>query len=381
MLDRKFIDRSAMAKEVAVVVGTRPGIIMLAPVVHALTAMGVANFVIHTGQHYSPAMDSELFEDLGLPHPAYRLQNVADKPTHGGQTAAMLEGCERVLMERRPRLLLVNGDANTNLAGALAARKLHIGLGHIEAGERSFDWRMPEEHNRRMMDHISELLFASGEKAAAQLRKECVPGEVHVTGNTIVDAAVKHARLADEKSTALRDFGLEPERYILATAHREENVDVPEHLEAIIRGIDAAAGASGLKAVFVAHPRTIKRISQFGLQGIVGEGSNIVLRDAVRYLDFVQLLKNARLVLTDSGGVQQEAYIHRRPAVTMRKNTEWTETLENGANRLADPSDVGNIGRAVHEALAVRISAWPDVFGDANAAERIAAIAARFIEA
>ncbi|QKV18775.1 non-hydrolyzing UDP-N-acetylglucosamine 2-epimerase [Oricola thermophila] len=380
MSDIKFIDRSDMAKEVAVVVGTRPGIIMMAPVIHALTELGVPNFVIHTGQHYSPAMDSELFEDLRLPKPAFHIEDVAGKKTHAGQTAVMLEGCEAALMERRPRLVLVNGDANTNLAGALAARKLHVGVGHIEAGERSFDWRMPEEHNRRIMDHISELLFASGEKAAAQLRKESVPGEIHVTGNTIVDASLNHANLADRHSDALNRIGLEPGSYILATSHREENVDVPGNLEAILRGIGEAARSADLKALFLAHPRTVKRIEQFGLADLVGPDSGIVMREAIRYLDFIKLLKSARIVMTDSGGVQQEAYIHRRPTVTMRKNTEWTETLETGANRLANPESAQEIREAALAALGADIASWPDIFGDGQAAKKIAMIAKEFVD-
>lgn len=239
---------------------------------------------------------------------------------------------------------------------------------------------MPEEHNRRIMDHISELLFASGEKAAAQLRKESVPGTIHVTGNTIVDASLNHANLADRHSDALNQTGLEEGAYILATSHREENVDVRENLEAILRGIGEAARSAGMKALFLAHPRTVKRITQFGLDNLVGDDSAIILREAIRYLDFIKLLKSARIVMTDSGGVQQEAYIHRRPTVTMRKNTEWTETLESGANRLANPESAQEIRDAALAALAADIRDWPDVFGDGRAARRIAEVAKAFIE-
>lgn len=381
MDDRKFLTREEQAREVAVIVGTRPGIIMLAPVIHSLESHGVPYFVIHTGQHYSPAMDADLFEDLNLPKPQFHLSDVWQKRTHGGQTAIMLEGCESALLERKPRLVLVNGDANTNLAAALAARKLHIAVGHIEAGERSFDWRMPEEHNRRIMDHISELLFASSDKAAAQLKSESVVGNVHVTGNTIVDASLSHLELAEAKSAALSNLGLEPNQYIVVTSHREENVDVPEILASILDGASGAAQALGVVAVLVAHPRTLKRLEQFGLMERAQADRNIILQEAVRYLDFLLLLKNARLVMTDSGGVQQEAYIHQRPAVTLRNNTEWIETLDNGGNRLSGAGDAAAITRAAHAALSAEITSWPEIFGDGRAADRIARISADYLDA
>ncbi len=377
---KKFFFQSDLNKEVCVIVGTRPGIIMLAPVIHALSKSNIPYFIIHTGQHYSGAMDSELFEDLDLPQPLYHLDGVAEKKTHGGQTAAMLEGCETALIERRPRLVLVNGDANTNLAGALAARKLRLGVGHIEAGERSFDWRMPEVHNRRMMDHISDLLFTTNEKGAKQLRRESVQGQIYVTGNTIVDASLRHARMASLNSNILEKLGLEKNQYILVTSHREENVDDPDRLKNILLGASLAADKTSLPAIFVMHPRTKKRLKEFNIIEDNKLGSNIILIDSVRYLDFMHLLINSSIVLTDSGGVQQEAYIHHKNAVTMRDNTEWTETLENGGNRLSGVDCIDRIVECAMQANGECTDVWPEIFGDGKAAERIITIASEFSE-
>ncbi|RMD60226.1 UDP-N-acetylglucosamine 2-epimerase (non-hydrolyzing), partial [Candidatus Parcubacteria bacterium] len=177
---KKVFDSGELEPKIGVVVGTRPGIVMFAPIIHALRAKNVPHFVIHTGQHYSPNMDDVFFRDLNLPTPDYRLEGVAECLTHGAQTATMLEGIEAILLKERPKLVLVGGDANTNLAGGLAARRLRIGVGHVEAGERSFDWRMPEEHNRRILDHISDLLFATDDRSVAHLRKESVQGAIHI---------------------------------------------------------------------------------------------------------------------------------------------------------------------------------------------------------
>ena len=357
--------------EICVVVGTRPGIIMLAPVIHQLAQRNIPHYVVHTGQHYSPFMDSELFEDLNLPEPAFHLKDIDKKPTHGTQTAAMIEGCEAAFLQRRPALVLVNGDANTNLAAALAARKLRICLGHIEAGERSYDWRMPEEHNRRMMDHISELLFATNAKAQTILHGEKVPGQVHISGNTIADASFNHAIIAQKHAKVLEKYDLEHGQYIVMTSHREENVDDRDKLRAIIEGAQKLAKISGYKILFLAHPRTQKRIGEFNLNDIVEKSTAIEVMDALRYLDFMQLLVNSRMVLTDSGGVQQEAYLHKRPCVTMRDNTEWIETLENGGNRLSGADNPEIIAKMGMEALSIGEIEWPQIFGDGKAAKRI----------
>lgn len=372
MLDctKKFISSHKLTKEICIIVGTRPGIIMLAPVIHTLIKKNSPFFVIHTGQHYSTNMDSALFEDLKLPAPNYHLKNTSLKVTHAGQTASMLEGCEEIFLLRKPKLVLVNGDANTNLAAALAARKLRIAVAHVEAGERSFDWLMPEEHNRRIIDHISELLFATSEQGVQQLEKESVLGKIYITGNTIVDASLNHALFA-EKESCFEHYPIKPKEYLLLTTHREENVDVYNKLKTIIGGALLAAKRCNLPVLFIAHPRTIKRLKEFNLYTTLQEQKEIIFCEALRYLEFLQLLMQAAVVLTDSGGVQQEAYIHKRPCVTLRENTEWSATLVDGCNRLSGADDPYEIVRCVEEALYLHCSDWKPIFGDGFAAEKI----------
>jgi len=375
----KVLNADELKPECAVVLGTRPGIVMMAPIIHEMRRRNVPHFVIHTGQHYSANMDAQFFTDLELPAPEYRLNGVAERRTHGGQTAAMLEGVEAVLLERRPCFLLVGGDANTNLAAALAARKLHIGVGHVEAGERSYDWRMPEEHNRRIIDHIADHLFATGEPSVRNLKAEGIRGEVHLVGNPIVDASLQFGKLARGRSMALRRFGLEPRRYALLTTHREENVDVLENLRGELQGVSAAAQAVGLPVLFLAHPRTQKRLCEFGLAQWAQALPSVRVEEAVGYLDFMALLVDSALMFTDSGGVQQEACIHHVPCVTLRENTEWTQTLENGANRLAG-CDPERIVAAAREALGSRTD-WPVPFGDGTTARQIVDVAESVIAA
>lgn len=377
MHDIKVLSSEDLMPEIGIALGTRPGIVMFAPIIHEFRRRMLRHFVVHTGQHYSSNMDSQLFQDLDLPAPDYRLSGVAEKRTHGGQTAAMLEGVEAILLDRRPGFFLVGGDANTNLAGALAARKLHITVGHIEAGERSYDWRMPEEHNRVVIDHISDHLFATGVHSVAHLRRENVRGEIHLVGNPIVDASLRHFALAADKSDALQRFGLKARGYALLTIHREENVDVAANLRAALDGVSKAAQAVQLPVLFLAHPRTRKRLAQFGLEEWTATLPEVALVDAVGYLDFLALLGAARLVFTDSGGVQQEACIHHVACVTLRDNTEWAETLESGANRLTG-CDPQRIVVAAQEALAVERN-WPVPFGDGTSAQRIGDVAEEII--
>jgi UDP-N-acetylglucosamine 2-epimerase (non-hydrolysing) len=374
----KVLDTSSLKKVVAIIVGTRPGIVMFAPIIKAMHNLGVPCLIIHSGQHYSPNMDAQFFKDLELPEPHYRLEGVAERKTHGAQTAAMLEGIEAILIKEHPRLVLVGGDANTNLAGALAARKLQIQVGHVEAGERSFDWRMPEEHNRRILDHISEYLFTTNVKGKAHLEREAVMGKILVTGNPIVDASLQHLSLARAKSRALERLGVTSKNYALLTTHREENVDYRERLTGILQGVSQAAEALGMEVLFLAHPRTLKRLKEFQLMEWAESLSGLRITEAVGYLDFLNLLANARLVFTDSGGVQQEAYIHQVPAVTLRDNTEWIETLENGGNRLAG-NDPQRILQAAREACAA-VCKWPAPFGDGTTAQKIALITQEILE-
>lgn len=369
-----------MKKKICVVVGTRPGIIMMAPIIQELIKRKVPHFLIHTGQHYSPEMDTDLFQDLNLPNPDFRIEGISNHKTHATQTGAMMAGCEGIFMENRPSLVIVNGDANTNLAAALAARKLGIPLAHSEAGERSYDWRMPEEHNRRIMDHISELLFATNQHAFDVLKSENVPGRVFVTGNTIVDASIMHAKISGQKSSVLEDYKLRSGEYVLFTTHRQENVDDPNTLAAIVNGVDLGLKSLGLKGAFPIHPRTKKNLELFGLMELVNLSNNIITMPPMRYLCFLELLKNSSMVVTDSGGVQQEAFIHMRPCVTVRTTTEWNETVEKKGNVIAGASDPEHIAHKIKESAHNKEIEWGAVFGEVGVSARIVDICLDFLK-
>jgi len=371
----KALSAEDLQPKACVVLGTRPGIVMLSPVIRELERAGLPFFVLHTGQHYSHDMDRRFFEDLELREPEHQLDLAGAGGGHGAQTGEMLRACEEVLVAERPRLVLVGGDANTNLAGALAARKLHIRVGHVEAGERSYDWRMPEEHNRVIIDHISEYLFTTNEKGLENLRADGVRGEVVVTGNPIVDATAQNLGIAGRRSRVLERLGLAPSGHAVLTAHREENVDSPEVLSAILDGAARVAAEVCAPVVFPAHPRTRRRLAEFGLEERAAALPGVLLVEPLGYLDFLRLVACAGLVLTDSGGVQQEACILRVPCVTLRDVTEWTETVRLGANALAgcDPEAIAACARAM---IAVERD-WADPFGDGRAARRIVAVVER----
>jgi UDP-N-acetylglucosamine 2-epimerase (non-hydrolysing) len=358
-----------LESKVCVVLGTRPGIVMLSPVIRELIRRQAPYFVLHTDQHYSRNMDRQFFEDLGLPEPQHRLSGVAGQTLHGSQTAAMLSGCEQVFIAERPCLVLVGGDANTNLAAALAARKLHTQVGHVEAGERSMDWRMPEEHNRVVIDHISEYLFTTNEKASENLRREAVRGRIIETGNPIVDAIRENLDLAARRTAIAAELDLEPEHYVLMTVHREENVDSRAGLESILRGIELVTTTLPHRVLFVVHPRTQRRLREFGLEALAASIDGLRMVPAVGYLAFLSLLSRAALVLTDSGGVQQEACLLQVPCVTMRETTEWIETVAIGANMLVGTTPETILKGATEMLQAPR--QWENPFGNGTAAVRI----------
>jgi len=368
----KVLPQNELQNKICLIIGTRPGIVMFSPLIRAFKESKVAFFVIHAGQHYSYNMDKQFFEDLNLPQPEYKLEDVKNCKFHGEQTARMLEGIEKILLKEKPKIVLVGGDANCNLAGALAARKLHIKVGHVEAGERSYDWRMPEEHNRRIIDHISEYLFCTNEKSKQNLLKENILGKVFVSGNPIVDAAYQNKEIAKQKSTILTQWELKENNYFILTTHREENVDSKENLRNIILGMKKVCEKFGKKIIFLAHPRTQKRIEQFELNKLIELIPNFIIKEAVGYLDFINLLSNAKLVFTDSGGVQQEACIFKIPCVTLRENTEWVETIKLGVNILAgtNPDKITNYA----EKMFFFKGKWEEPFGDGKAAERIVEI-------
>lgn len=368
MADSKFVD-DTVTNKTCVVVGTRPGIIKMSPIIDELESRSVDSFTIHAGQHYSYELDEKMFVDLGLDKPKHRLNGVEDTEFHGEQTAVMLEGIEQILLDERPSNVLVCGDANFNLAGALAARKLHMKLGHVEAGLRSDDWRMPEEHNRVMIDHISDYLFAPTEQARDNLSEDNVKGEITVSGNTIVDAVVRNIEIARESSTIVDDIGLTSGEYAVFTAHREENVDNPETLLDLVEILQRAVVELDLPVVYPIHPRTEKRLNQSNLTSKLESIDDLHLIDPLGYLDFLLLMSNAEVVLTDSGGIQEESCILGVPCVTLRENTERPETVSVGANVIAgtDPDEVLSRSKEMR-----RVSRdWSNPFGDGAAAERI----------
>jgi len=349
--------------KLAIVLGTRPEIIKMSPVIRECETRGVDYFVLHTGQHYSHNLDSIFFEELELPAPRYNLH--VGSGTHAQETARMLTGIEDVLLKEQPEVVLVEGDTNTVLAGALAAAKLHIKVAHVEAGLRSFDRRMPEEINRVLTDHISDFLFAPTKKAQEMLLAEGILQErIFITGNTIVDAVHQSLEISKRSSDVLERLSLDAGVYLLITAHREENVDVRERFRGILEGLELVYRELDLPVVYPIHPRTAKRIKEFGLK--VPEGVEVI--EPLGFLDFLQLESSARLVLTDSGGVQEESCILGVPCITLRDNTERPETLEVGANVLAG-TQPESIMKAAKEML--NRKGWSNPFGDGRAGERI----------
>jgi UDP-N-acetylglucosamine 2-epimerase (non-hydrolysing) len=348
---------------IAIILGTRPEIIKMSPIIRECERIREDYIILHTGQHYSYEMDKTFFDELELPQPKYNLD--AGSGSHAEQTGRILTGIEKILINERPDIVLVQGDTNTVLAGALAAAKLHIKVGHVEAGLRSFDRAMPEEINRIVSDHISDYLFAPTETAKNYLLKEGIEeSKIIVTGNTIVDAVYQNRDLSKKKADILGKYGLVPKSYILVTAHRAENVDSPETLKNIISTLEILAKEYSVPVFFPMHPRTKKMMDQFGL---IPEKITII--DPVGFLEFLQLESNARLVLTDSGGVQEETCILGVPCVTLRTSTERPETIDTGANVLAG-THTDQILKAAKQMLS-RQQDWKNPYGDGNAGERI----------
>ena len=349
---------------IAIILGTRPEIVKMSPVIRSCLARSVDFSIIHTGQHYSYEMDRIFFSELKLPDAAYNLE--VGSGTHATQTARMLTGLERILLEDHHDAVLVQGDTNTVLAGALVAAKLGAPLGHVEAGLRSYDRSMPEEINRVVADHLSDFLFAPTETAASNLRKEGRPDPaIFVTGNTVVDAVLQNLSLAAGDETIFSRLGVEKGGYILVTAHRQENVDRRENLAGILNGIELVGNEFGVPVLYPIHPRTRKMIERFNLR----VPDNLHLIEPLGYFDFLLLEASAQLVLTDSGGVQEECCILKTPCVTMRKNTERPETVAAGGNILAgtDPEAILSAARVI----ILRPRTWENPFGDGRSGDRI----------
>ncbi|WP_202320745.1 non-hydrolyzing UDP-N-acetylglucosamine 2-epimerase [Archaeoglobus neptunius] len=348
--------------KVVSIVGARPNFIKLAPLSKEIRKE-FDEVVVHTGQHYDYEMDRVFFEQLEIPDPDYHLG--VGSGTHGYQTGEMVKKIEEVLFKEEPDLVIVFGDTNSTLAGALAAVKLHIKVAHVEAGLRSFDRKMPEEINRVLTDHCSDLLFCPTERAVENLKREGIVRGVHLTGDVMVDAVKQNIKIAEEKSRILDQLGLEPEEYFLATVHRAENTDNAERLKHIV---EAFCETENL--VFPCHPRTENRLKNFGLWETVVKNVNVIR--PVGYLDMLVLEKNARKVITDSGGVQKEAYILRVPCITLRETTEWVETVEDGWNVLVG-ADKSRILNAVENFEPERRH-YSQRFGDGKASRRVVEI-------
>ena len=336
------------------IVGARPQFIKAAPVSRAIRRRH-HEILVHTGQHYDDNMSDVFFRELDIPEPDINL-GVGSGP-HGAQTGAMMAGLEKVALEVRPDSVLIYGDTNSTLAGALVAAKLHIPLAHVEAGLRSYDRRMPEEVNRVVADHLSDLLFCPTEAAAHNLAREGVERGVHVIGDVMYDAFLFNREAAAKRSSVLEKLAVARATYVLATIHRAENTDDTDRLRSILRGFETA----GAQVILPLHPRTRSRLSE-------QIPPNIRLVDPVGYLDMLALEDGATVIATDSGGVQKEAYFMGKPCVTLRDTTEWSELVATGWNVLVG-ADSARIAEAINTFRPDGVQ--PPFFGDGHAADRI----------
>jgi len=347
------------------IIGARPQFIKAAVVSRALR-QNHTEIMIHTGQHYDANMSSVFIEDLGLSEPEVNLG--IGSGSHGAQTGKMLIGIEKVLLTEQPDWVLVYGDTNSTLAGALAAVKLNIPVAHVEAGLRSFNREMPEEHNRVLTDHCSDLLFCPTQTAVDNLTREGINRGVHLVGDTMYDAVLEFSEVAQRRSSILQDLKVDPKRYFLATIHRPYNTDKPERLKSII----SALLKLNEPVIFPVHPRTRKKIAKLeGISGLLSLHSNLHLIEPVGYLEMLVLEQNARMILTDSGGIQKEAYFFGVPCITLRPETEWVETVQAGWNILAG-KELEYIVRAVRTFIPP--ASRPMLFGDGQAAARCMAL-------
>ena len=353
-----------MGLSILTVVGARPQFIKAAPV-SAVLRRNHKEYLLHTGQHYDTNMSQLFFDELKIPEPDENLE--IGSGSHGQQTAQMMMGIEKTLVERKPDLVLVYGDTNSTLAGAVAASKLCIPIAHVEAGLRSFNREMPEEINRILTDRISELLLCPTKIAVEHLDTEGIKSGVHLTGDVMYDAALHFARLSEQHNNVLNKLELEPQQYNLVTCHRPQNTDFQDSLTSIVEAFIEC----GEKVVFPVHPRTRVFLQKFDLLDKMKKADNIQLIEPVGYLEMIQLECNASKIITDSGGVQKEAYFYNVPCVTMRPETEWVETVHDGWNKL-----VGNDKAQILQAISdfSPSSKRSDHYGDGKASEKIGAI-------
>jgi UDP-GlcNAc3NAcA epimerase len=349
------------------VVGARPQFVKAGMVSRALRCRPeIEESIVHTGQHYDRNMSQVFFAELDIPAPAYELG--IGSGTHGSQTGRMLEEIEKVLLQERPDWVVVYGDTNSTLAGALAAAKLNIPLAHVEAGLRSFNRTMPEEKNRVLTDHVSDLLFAPTSLALANLAREGLDHSgALLVGDVMYDAALYYGDRAGRQSRVLEQLKIRPGQYILATVHRAENTNSEERLRTILTGLRRIS--HDIPVVFPIHPRTQKAMLE--AEGCTDLANGIQFTEPVSYLDMAMLEKNARAIVTDSGGMQKEAFFFCVPCITLRGETEWQELIDMGWNRLAPPTDPANLQSALELALVKTPTSTGNPYGDGHSAERI----------
>ncbi len=349
---------------IAIVIGTRPEIIKMSPLIRECQKRKLGLFILHTGQHYSYEMDQQFFSDLNIAQPKYNL-GVGGQP-YRKQVGMMIRQITGVLSGDRPEIVFVQGDTNSVLAAALAANKLRIPVGHHEAGLRSHDLTMLEETNRIITDHISDFLFTPTKDAMANLKDEGIDAEkVHYTGNTVVDACMQNLQIARKKTSPLARLGLQKKKYAVATAHRAENVDNEKRLRGILEGLSLVAANLEMPVIYPIHPRTVNNMKRLK----IGAPKGVRLTEPLGYLDFLCLTESSAIILTDSGGLQEEACILEVPCVTLRENTERPETIDAGLNMLAG-TNPGQILACARRMMGQKIQ-WTNPFGDGKAAERI----------
>ncbi len=343
------------------ITGARPQFIKASVVSRALRKAGFQEIMVNTGQHYDPQMARIFFDEMEIPRPDYDLE--VGSGTQAEQTAATLVRVEKVLLKEKPDLVLVYGDTNATIGGTLAAAKLHIPVAHVEAGLRSYNRRMPEEINRVVTDVLAEFLFCPSQEAVDNLRREGLERGVYLTGDVMVDALYHYSQVAETKSKILDKYGLSAGGYVLMTIHRPVNADDSKRLSILLHALEKAEKP----VLFPVHPRTRKLIPLEKL----ADHPTIRFLDPVGYLDMLKLEKNAAVILTDSGGVQKEAYLHRVPCITLRTETEWKETVADGWNTLVF-SDWDRLIQLINNPP--RAKKWHPHYGDGQAASRIAAI-------
>jgi UDP-N-acetylglucosamine 2-epimerase (non-hydrolysing)/UDP-GlcNAc3NAcA epimerase len=353
---------------IVTIIGNRPQFVKAAAVSRLLRESHDEQ-IVHTGQHYDDELSKVFFDELGIPAPDRELG--AGSGSNTAQTARILGALEPVLSELAPDLVLVYGDTNSTLAGALAAAQGGFRLGHVEAGMRSFDRAMPEELNRALTDHASDLLLCSTTTAMANLERENAPGEAHLVGDVMADVSLAFRDIAAERSTVLANLGLDRAGYVAVTAHRAGNVDRPERLARLVDLLVALPAATGCRVIFPAHPRTRDR-----LEGtlLIERLAGVEVIPPLGYLDFLELARNARAILTDSGGVQKEAYLLGVPCVTLRDTTEWVETVDAGWNTLVDLDREAALAALERTPPVER----PELYGGGRAAERVRDVIAAY---